>query len=208
MGGSKLNGYNDQNGQFYTDGTASPQNSAGSYNDGQNIPLSSYPTDAQTDNYDYSPFYDENGNPIKPRSARHMITGLAVVFFALGIFLLILMFVILHSHRKLYDRCSVEVVGVVWDHTESNGETYPVFKYIYKGKGYAEKSSSPAQYPSDSRVTLHINPDDPTEFYIDDDDSSAVQALLLLSGAFFTLGIMLVIVIVKSKRNEKNTAAQ
>ena len=137
-----------------------------------------------------------------------------VVCFAVSVLLLVILFVILRAHNKAYEHCSVDVQGVVVDNVIRKGNDedlfFPVIEYEYKGKTYKQQSSDSenyAKYGADDVMTLHINPDDPKEFYIQKSDSSAVSALLLLSGAFAVLGVMLVIVNVKSKRNERNSAA-
>ncbi len=161
-----------------------------------------YPDNEQ---YNDITFYDEQGKPISPHKARRLLTGFAIACFAGAAVLLTILIVILNSHGKMYDRCTVEVVGVVADNikngTEKDSAVFPVFRYEYKGRTYKVKSDSPAAYSIGEYRTIHINPDDPSEYYIDKDDSTAVAALSVLSGAFAVLGIMLVIVIVKSKRN-------
>ncbi len=183
--------------------------------DGANIQSNAngyYQNNGQYDGYDYSPFYDKKGNPISSRSARHLLTGLSVMFFVLALFLAVLMFVIVHSMRQSYARCSVEVQGVIVDNVISrsgNESTYfPVIRFEYKGREYEQKSDSgsyPAKYETGQVVTVHINPDNPKELYIEKDDSTVISGLSVISGAFLVLGIMLVIVSVKSKRNERNS---
>lgn len=155
--------------------------------------------------------YDENGKPISPRKARGQLKVITVLLFLASIVMLIILFVILRSHGKMYDRCSIEVVGVVVDNVKHGDSpdsvVFPVFRYEYKGRTYTQESASgdhPAQYSIGDHRTIHINPNDPNEYYTDKDDSTAIKALLLLSGACAVLGVMLVIVIVKSKKNERN----
>lgn len=181
----------------------------------QNVPNNGFQYNTQTDGYDYSPYYDKNGKPISPRSARNIITVLSVVFFVIAMFLLVLMFIIVHSMRMSYARCSADVQGVVVDnvfeHNDDDGTYYPVFKYEYHGKSFEQKSTSgryPAQYRIGDRVIVHVNPDDPGEYYVDKDDGIVIMALSVLSGAFLVLGVMFVIVSVKSKRNERNSMMQ
>lgn len=168
-----------------------------------------YQSDEQ---YIQDTFLDENGRPISPRKARHLLVGFTVVFFALSAAALIILFVIMHSRGKMYDRCSVEVVGVVVDNVRNgsseNSVVFPVFRYEYNGRTYTQQAQSgdyPAQYSIGEHRTIHINPNDPSEYYIDKDDSTAVKALALLASVFAALGVMMIVVIVKSKRNEQNT---
>lgn len=183
--------------------------------DGVNIQSNAngyYQNYGQYDGYDYSPFYDKKGSPISSRSARHLLTGLSVMFFVLALFLAVLMFVIVHSMRQSYARCSVEVQGVIVDNviSRSGNEStcFPVIRFEYKGREYEQKSDSgsyPVKYETGQVVTVHINPDNPKELYIEKDDSTVISGLSVISGAFLVLGIMLVIVSVKSKRNERNS---
>lgn len=156
--------------------------------------------------------YDGQGKPISPRRARHVLVGFTVVFFALSAAALIILFVIVHSHGKMYDRCSAEVVGVVVDNVRNgsseNSVVFPVFRYEYRGRTYTQQAQSgdyPAQYGIGEHRTIHINPNDPSEYYTEKDDSTAVKALVLLASVFAALGVMMIVVIVKSKRNEQNT---
>ncbi len=157
-------------------------------------------------------FYDEHGKPISPRKARHLLVGFMAGCFVVSAVMLILLFYILHSHGQKYDRCSVEVVGVVVDNVRNGSSegsvVFPVFRYEYKGRTYVQQAQSgdyPAQFSVGDHRTIHINPNDPSEYYIDKDDSTAVKALVLLSSVCVALGVMLVIVIVKSRRNERNS---
>lgn len=157
-------------------------------------------------------FYDEHGKPISPRKARHLLVGFTVICFAAALALMIILFYIVRSHGKMYDRCSAEVVGVVVDNVRNgsseNSVVFPVFRYEYRGRTYVQQAQSgdyPAQFSVGDHRTIHINPNDPSEYYIDKDDSTAVKALVLLSSVFAAMGVMLIIVIVKSKRNEQNT---
>ena len=112
----------------------------------------------------------------------------------------------------MYDRCSVEVVGVVVDNVRNgsseNSVVFPVFRYEYKGRTYTQQADSgnyPAQFSIGDHRTIHINPNDPSEYYTEKDGSTAVKALVLLAAVFAALGVMMIVVIVKSKRNEQNT---
>ena len=92
--------------------------------------------------------------------------------------------------------------------SSENSVVFPVFRYEYRGRTYVQQAQSgdyPAQFSVGDHRTIHINPNDPSEYYTDKDDSSAAVALVLLAAVFAALGVMLVIVIVKSKRNEQNT---
>ena len=168
-----------------------------------------YQSDEQ---YIQDTFLDENGRPISPRKARHLLTWFMAGCFVLSAVMLILLFYILHSRGQKYDRCSVEVVGVVVDNVRNgsseNSVVFPVFRYEYNGRTYTQQAQSgdyPAQYGIGEHRTIHINPNDPSEYYTEKDDSSAVTALVLLASVFAALGVMMIVVIVKSKRNEQNT---
>ena len=162
----------------------------------------------------YNELYtDKNGNPIKPRSARRLIIGFAVVFFIIGAVLLTFMICVVHSLRAKYTRCTYDAPAVVIDnikeyHSTDDGTEevyYPVFRYEYNSKTYEEKStmgSSPAEFNIGSRTTIHLNPNDPKEFYTRREDGVTFFSLLLISGAFFVLAVMMVIVARKSKKNE------
>ena len=168
-----------------------------------------YQSDEQ---YIQDTFLDENGRPISPRKARHLLVGFTVICFVAALALMIILFYIVRSHGKMYDRCSAEVVGVVVDNVRNGSSegsvVFPVFRYEYKGRTYVQQAQSgnyPAQFSVGDHRTIHINPNDPSEYYTEKDDSTAVTALLLLSSVCVALGVMLVIVIVKSRRNEQNT---
>jgi hypothetical protein len=62
--------------------------------------------------------------------------------------------------------------------------------------------SSPAEFNIGSRTTIHLNPNDPKEFYTRREDGVTFFSLLLISGASFVLAVMMVIVARKSKNNE------
>ena len=88
-----------------------------------------YQSDEQ---YIQDTFLDENGRPISPRKARHLLVGFTVICFAAALALMIILFYIVRSHGKMYDRCSVEVVGVVVDNVRNgsseNSVVFPVFR--------------------------------------------------------------------------------
>ena len=168
-----------------------------------------YQSDEQ---YIQDTFLDENGRPISPRKARHLLVGFTVICVAAALALMIILFYIVRSHGQKYDRCSVEVVGVVVDNVRNgsseNSVVFPVFRYEYRGRTYTQQAQSgdyPAQFSVGDHRTIHINPNDPSEYYTDKDDSTAVKALVLLASVFAALGVMMIVVIVKSKRNEQNT---
>ena len=88
--------------------------------------------------YDPGTFYDENGVPITPQKARKIGIVYIVIFFIAAIASLVIMFVIVHSRAKLYDRCTAEVVGVVTNNikngTSEDSAVFPVFKYTYNDR--------------------------------------------------------------------------
>ena len=160
-----------------------------------------------TQPYDPGTFYDENGMPITPQKARKIGIVYIVLFFIAAIASLVIMFVIVHSRAKLYDRCSAEVVGVVTNNikngTSEDSAVFPVFKYTYNGRTYEQKSTDPAELAVGDHRTIHIDPSEPTTYYIDKADGTAVGALTLLAVAFTGLGIALIIVNIKSRKNER-----
>lgn len=161
------------------------------------------------DEYPYTgmEIYDENGQPITPKQARRVSVVYAVLFFTAAAIMMVILFVILHSRAKLYERCSAEVVGAVVENikngTSEDSAVFPVFKYQYNGRTYEQKSDEPADLAVGEYRTIHIDPTDPTVYYIEKADGTAAAALSFLSGVCIILGIVTIIVVNRSKKNEQ-----
>lgn len=92
------------------------------------------------------------------------------------------------SYIKKAKRCVKEVRAEIVrmdEHRSDDGSTYqPVYSYTFNGETYEVKgngSSNMETYHAGQHVTLHINPDEPTEFT----DKRRDKKLGLFAGTLF-----------------------
>ncbi len=144
-----------------------------------------------------------------PRAAKLAMTVLAVIFFIVSLFLLAVMYVTVKVMRDGYDKCTLEVEAVVVQNvlssTGSNkgSSYYPVFRYEYDGKVYQQKSSSgrkPAKYEIGDKVTLHINPDKPMQFYDEKEDKLVMIIISSIAGFFFVIALIFTALSISKKK--------
>ena len=166
--------------------------------------------------YNRANMYAANSLPPSYNSSRKAATIMAVVFTLVGVLLLALMIIITTSMKKKYERCTATVDGIVIEniletHADDDGTSrsyYPVFKYEYEGRTYTEKSNSgryPAKYQIGDPVTVHLNPNKPSEFYVDKDDFIVKLVLSIISGVFILLGVILIFVSAKMKKKQQSS---
>ena len=181
-------------------------------------------------NPNYPPFYNSDhpqqgvynrGNMYAARSAPpsqqaslKALTIISVVFILVAVLMFALMIIITTSMKNKYARCTAEVDGIVIEniletHTDNDGTSrsyYPVFKYEYEGRTYTERSNSgryPAKYQVGDNVTVHVNPDKPSEFYVDKDDFIITLIFSIIGGVFLILGIVFIIIRTKTKHRQQ-----
>lgn len=181
-------------------------------------------------NPNYPPFYNSDhpqqgvynrGNMYAARSAPpsqqaslKALTIISVVFILVAVLMFALMIIITTSMKKKYARCTAEVDGIVIENiletrTDNDGTSrsyYPVFKYEYEGRTYTERSNSgryPAKYQVGDNVTVHVNPDKPSEFYVDKDDFIITLVFSIIGGVFLILGIVFIIIRTKTKHRQQ-----
>ena len=151
----------------------------------------------------------KRGQISNPRAAKVALTVLAVIFFIVSVFLLAVMYVTVKVMRDGYDKCTLEVDAVVVQNVLSSrgsnkgSSYYPVFKYEYDGKVYQQKSSSgkkPAKYEVGDKVTLHINPDKPMQFYDEKEDTLVMIIISSIAGFFFVLSLIFTVASIAAKK--------
>ena len=151
-----------------------------------------------------------NRKPVSMRSTKRAFGVLTIVFFCIGLILLGVMYLCLRSMRSQYDRCNADVQAVVEDikvETRADDDGigshdvyFPVVRYEYDGKQYRNQYDvydTVSKYREGQSFTIHVNPNDPNEFYIEKNDGEIIVALLILAGGFFALGIMFFIIFLR-----------
>lgn len=164
--------------------------------------------------YNRGNMYAVNTLPPSAKSATKAFTICAVVFMFVGILLLGIMIAVVTSLNRKYERCTASADGTVIDniletHTDDDGTSrsyYPVFRYEYNGRTYEQKSSNgryPAKYQIGDTVTVHLNPNKPTEFYVDKVDGIIKLVFSILSGVFILFGVLFMTVTIKTKKRQQ-----
>ena len=137
--------------------------------------------------------------PIDPRAAKTALTVIAVVFFIVAVFLFAVMFICVRTMRKEYEKCTEQVEAVVVQNVLTNKQSgkgttfYAEFEYEYNGTVYKSMSRSgqkPAKYSVGQKVTLHIDPNDPSTFYDEKEDTLVMIVISSIAGVFLLLAVI------------------
>ena len=131
-----------------------------------------------------------------PRSVSRALSLLAAFFYILTVILATVGVVAVVSIRNTYSSCTETVEGTVIEneYNRSKDVYYPVFQYKYGDSVYNETSnhgSKPAKYTVGEKVTVHVNPDNPSVYYVDKTDYIVIIVMSILTGAFLALAIAL-----------------
>ena len=114
-----------------------------------------------------------------------LFSAIILVFISLGIYFL-------NSAKKLSQTCTETVSGVVAENVEvyhDRRTTYaPVFEYKFGGRVYREQSSfssNPPKFTEGEEIVIHLNPENPTEYFVEGDNSRRTLGLVFtILGSF------------------------
>ena len=147
----------------------------------------------------------------RPEAAHRAFKALFVFFFMIAAILIVITVFVISYMRKSYNRCTAETEGTVIENIVSTsksgsnkGSVTPVFEYEVNGKKYVQKSSvseKPARHKVGEKVTVHYNPDRPTEYYVDKVDGLVMLVLGCIAAFFMAFAIMFGVLSVKEKHN-------
>jgi hypothetical protein len=76
-------------------------------------------------------------------------------------------------------------------------------RYEFGGKQYTKTSREgeyPAKYTVGQKVNIHINPDDPSKFYINNDEAVVIASLSIISGGFLLIALMFMVMFIKLQK--------
>ena len=156
------------------------------------------------------PVYDPRTDP---RVRRKAFTIISVVFFGISLILITIMMIVVLHMRKDYKNCTVDVeatyvgseVKMVKRSRSNVYRTmyYAVYRYEYNSQQYrgtSKAGSTSKRHAVGDKVTIHIDPDDPTHFYDIREDYLVIAILSSIAGFFFLLALIFTIVGSKMKK--------
>lgn len=136
----------------------------------------------------------------KPMTRRGKI-ALCVFTLIFGLILATVGCVVIGGYIGEKNRCTFETQGVVVElkaYTTSSRKSshrtsyHPVYSYEYNGQTYThtdQAGSNPPAFTAGQRLTIMVNPDDPTEIYVPDS-----KAGWFVGGAFAAIGLVVMLV--------------